>query len=425
MSRFKSRKWPMILLQLILFIGIVGGGLLSARHFMETRPSARKSRPAQEVPLVSIEPVRSTSRTAVIQAMGTVVSAREISLQPELSGTVAWVSPGFVPGGTVKQGEVLIRLDTADYELEVKNQQALVRKLQADMAIEAGQQEVARREMELMQASLKRTIKDPSLALRQPQMQKVQASLESQQISLEKAQLNLQRTVIRAPFNAMILNRSVEVGSRISTQTPLASLTSTDAFWIEAAVPVNKLRWLKVPELNGSAASRAKVRLQDGSTADGQVVRLLGNLGEKSQMARLLVSVSDPLGMQERKGQLPLLLNSYVSLELSGEEIHDVVPIPRSAVRDGNRIWLYQDRQLRIRTIKPVWEDEDSYYVRHIVQPGELLITSEISTAVEGMAVRIPDPGTAAVKIADQRQGFPVNQERPRPENNTRPQGNR
>ncbi len=422
MSQSKTRKWLKTTVQLLFFVAIISGGLVFAKHFIDTKPRVKRSRPLKQMPRVDVQPVRSTSKTVVLNAMGTVISSRKISLTSDLSGTVVWVSPNFVPGGKVKKGDTLIKLDKIDYELAVKKQQSLVQQLQADLDLEKGQQAVARKEMELMQKTLKKIIKDPKLALRVPQLNKALASLKSQLIGLEQAQLNLKRTTITAPFNAMILDRTIELGSRITTQSALATLTDTDTFWIEAAVPVDKLHWIRIPGVNGTRSSRVTVHLQDGSSADGQVVRLLGDLSDKSQMARLLVQVDDPFSTGKRSGSMPLLLNSYVSLELSGSIIKDVIEIPRSAVREGNRILMFEEKQLIIRTINPIWEDESYLYVKNSIKRGELLITSEMSTAVNGMAVRSLTAGKVSTRIADNRNQFTTGNQRKRDDNSFRGQ---
>lgn len=239
-----------------------------------------------------------------------------------------------------------------------------------------------------MKRTTGKTIKDPSLALRVPQMEKAVATLKTQLIGLEQAQVNLKRTMIVAPFNAMVLERSIELGSRITTQNVLARLIGTDAFWIEAAVPVNKLQWIKIPGLNGPEASQVNVQLQNGSTAEGKVIRLLGDLNSKSQMARILVQVDDPLGMDQRMGEMPLLVNSYVSMVFMGSMIENVVVIPRKTVKEGNSVWLLESEKLKIRTINPIWEDEENFYLAQDIKSGELLITSELTAAVDGMTVR-------------------------------------
>ncbi|MFH2130798.1 MAG: HlyD family efflux transporter periplasmic adaptor subunit [bacterium] len=408
MTKSNGRGWLKVTLQLLLFVAIIGGGWVSANYFIDTKPTARRSRPEKLSPLVDIAPTRSTSKTVVVNAMGTVVPARQISLYSQLVGTVDWISPKFVPGGRIAQGEVLVKLNREDYELAARKQRSVIRQLQADLALEKGKQAVARKEIELMKKTLGKTIKDPRLALRVPQLNKAMASLKSQEIGLEQALLDLKRTVIKAPFNAMVLDRSIELGSRVTTQNGLATLIGTDAFWIEAAVPVDKLQWIGIPGSNGNGSSQVRVRLQDGSKTTGRVIRLLGDLTSKSQMARLLVQVDDPLGMNRRSGQMPLLLNSYVSLDFVGSRIQNVVEIPRKVVKDGNRIWILEKGQLRIRTIQPVWEDEESFYVRNTIKPGELLITSEMTAAVDGMTVRTLDADKATVEKVDPKKQKPA-----------------
>lgn len=406
--KIMGKKWFKSIVQLLLFVAIISGGWVSAKYFVDTKPTARKSRPARLAPLVEVIPTQSTSKAVVINAMGTVIPAREISLYSQLTGTVDWISPNFTPGGKIVAGEVLVKLNQEDYELAIKKQQSVIQQLQADLDLEKGKQAVARKEIELMKKTLGKTIKNPDLALRVPQLKKALASLKSQQIGLEQARLQLDRTHIVAPFNALVLDQSIELGSRVTVQNVLATLVGTDSFWIEAALPVDKLRWIKIPGSNGTNSSQVNVHLQDGSMAKGSVIRLLGNLNTKSQMARVLVQVNDPLGINNRSGQMPLLLNSYVSLDFVGTKIFNVTEIPRKVVKDGKKIWMFEKEQLKIVTIEPIWEDENSLYLRNSVKPGELLITSEVSAAVDGMAVRTQKTTGAAAKKPDKEKRKPV-----------------
>ena len=106
-------------------------------------------------------------------------------------------------------------------------------------------------------------------------------------------------------------------------------------------------------------------------------------------MAQILLQVEDPLGVREGSGRLPLLLNSYVSLDIFGSRIPKVIVLPRKVVKEGNRIWIFEAGKLRIRTIHPVWEDNDNLYVQSGLQSGEMIVTSEMSIVVDGMAVRL------------------------------------
>ena len=399
-------RWVKIAVQVLLLVAIILGGLYAAKYFNDTKPVVRRSKPEKTLPLVDVVSVGSRSISAVVHAMGTVIPSRQLSLYPQLSGTVDWISPAFHRGGRVLKGEILVEIDKEDYELEVKRQESLIRQLRADIDLEEGKQEVAKKEIELMKKTTGKILKNPNLALRVPQMNRLVASLQERQLVLEQARLNLQRTTIRSPFNAVVLERFIEQGSKISTQNPLATLVGTDAYWIETSVPVDKLKWIDIPNSEGRGGSPAKVRLQDGSFVSGTVIRLLGNIDQKSQMAKILVQVKDPLGKEGRSGRMPLLLNSFVSLDIVGSRIPEVVEIPRKVVKEGNRVWVFEKGRLKIRTINPVWEDEKSLYVQNNIKSGEMIVTSEMSTVVDGMAARRSGIGasggreTKAAKLA-------------------------
>ena len=124
---------------------------------------------------------------------------------------------------------------------------------------------------------------------------------------------------------------------------------------------------------------------------EGQVIRLLGDLTKEGRMARLLVSVSDPLGLSaEEDDQQPLIIGEYVRVAIDGEELHDVFSIPRTALHNDREIWIAtQEGKLAIRPVEIIWRDKTNVLVRDGLQPGDLLIISSLAVPVNGMAVRV------------------------------------
>ena len=60
-----------------------------------------------------------------------------------VSGKVLELGPNFTPGSLVRQGEVLVKLDPADYSIAVQQRQSAVDRARANLALEMGSQEVA------------------------------------------------------------------------------------------------------------------------------------------------------------------------------------------------------------------------------------------------------------------------------------------
>ncbi len=69
--------------------------------------------------------------------------------------------------------------------------------------------------------------------------------------------------------------------------------------------------------------------------------------------------------------------------------------LPRSALREESKVWIYQDGLLEIRPVTVVWRDADTVYLSGGVSPGERIVTTDIATPVEGMKLRLPDQDQA------------------------------
>ena len=110
---------------------------------------------------------------------------------------------------------------------------------------------------------------------------------------------------------------------------------------IQVSVPFSELKWIQFPQGNLPGAE-VEVVLDAGegeiATWEGRVVRLLSDLDEVGRMARVVVAVQDPLGLEsEKSDELPLLLGSYVEVRLDAGELENVITVPRdSPARRGS-----------------------------------------------------------------------------------------
>jgi hypothetical protein len=262
------------------------------------------------------------------------------------------------------------------------------------MKLEMGQQDIARVEWEMLNGQKKATMEDAELALRKPHLEKTKADLASAKADLEQANINLARTKIKAPFNAVVRSKNVDMGSMISTQEQLAELVGADEYWISVPLPMDRLKWIKIPKKSGDSGSVVRIYTDNSSGSSamhtGAVFKLLSDLENDGRMPRILVSVKDPLGIKSADAdRLPLLLNQYVRVEIEGLTLEDVIRVPRSSLRDNSQVWvLDSEDKLRIKDARTVWRDEDSVILRDGFQTTERLIVSDISTPVEGMQLR-------------------------------------
>ena len=373
----------------LLPVAVLAAGGIAAWLLLQTRPQAARKPAPRLARLVETTIAARGAHTVVIEALGTVVPSRRVDVKPLVAGAVVETSPELVPGGRFRAGELLVVVDPRDYELAVRQREAELAEAEAQMALEMGNQEVARRESEILGELVSEGRLD--LVLRKPQLDTARARVAVARAALDAAKLDLARTRVEAPFDSIVEAREVVVGSRIDENTTVATLVGADEYWIEVTVPARDLRWLDFAA--GTDREGARARIVDesawarGAERWGRAVRRLVDLESEGRLARLLVSVTDPLALDE-PDRPALLLGSVVRVDLYGTEIEGVV-LDRALLRDGDDVWVMTaDDTLAIRPVQVEYRGRETVVVRDGLTGGERLVASELSTPVEGMPLR-------------------------------------
>ncbi|MDH4204623.1 MAG: efflux RND transporter periplasmic adaptor subunit [Desulfobacteraceae bacterium] len=382
---------PRPIIRIVLSLVILGAGIGAASYLKNSAPRTQKRPPVKLSPTVLIQTVKPSSYQIIVTAMGTVIPAREVVLKSRVSGEIVEIHPEFTEGGFLKKDMRIIQIDPQDYELALARKRSAVTDAEYALKLELGHQAVAKREWELLNQGKPAQDMEKELALRQPHLDKVRADLAAAEAELEAAMLDLERTHILSPFNAMVRSKSVDLGSQVTLQEPLAELVGTDAYRIQASLPVDRLEWIDVPVQAGDSGSKARIIYGQGHECSGTVVRLMGDLATEGRMARILVEVADPLGLKaSNQDRAPLLIGEYVRVNILGRKLDNVFQIPRTALKDNSTVWIVSENQiLEIRKVRPVWRDADVVLLQDGLKPGEQLVVSDLPAPVEGMTVRV------------------------------------
>lgn len=390
-----------ILVLIVLAVGIAGGAWLIANP----EEAQKRPRAAPTAQLVTVAPVESGDYTMHVSAMGQVVPALEAHIRPQVSGEIIAAADEFVPGGFFRTGEEMVFIDPRDYELAVEKQKALLAQVEADFELEMGRQEVAQQEMNILAKTTGKKLDNPDLALRRPQLAQAEAEIARVQSDLSDALLDLERTVIKAPFNALVTARNATLGSRVGSGDVLATLVSTDEYWVDISVPVDDLKWLNLPLHSMERSSDATIVLDGGrGSRKGRVARLTGSLDTQGRLAQLLIAVKDPLLLADGAhdgGDPTLILGDFVEVLLEGNRLSGVVRIPQEWLRDNSTVWVYSDGALAILPVQIVYRDRDYAYIREGLDAGAQVVTSDIPVPVDGMALSIEAPEKDAPEKAD------------------------
>lgn len=386
-----SRSRRRLFLNIGLSIAVITAGIIGAAYITKTAPKARRRPPAKIAPLVDVVKIQPGIHNVAVQAMGTVVPAREIVLESRVSGEIVALHPQFTVGGFLEKGLEVLRIDPLDYELAVTLAQARVKDSVSVLKVVEEEAAAAVEEWRLLYKENPKDSQIPALVAKEPQLEAARAKLAGEQADLRKAKLNLARTRILSPFNAIVRKKFVDIGSQVSGQEQLAELVGTDVYWVQASIPVDRLNWITIPRQSAESGSRVRIFNRNENERSGTVTKLLGDLELEGRMARILIEVRDPLGLKAGgKTQLPLLIGEYVRIEIEGRQLDSVYRIPRAALRDNTRIWVASsDNRLKIRDVDILWRDAQTVLFRDGLESGDRLIVSELPTPVDGMPVQI------------------------------------
>lgn len=404
-----KRQYRVIIACAILFAGVA-----TIRYLIATKPSAKKSALVDLGTAVEIITVGKSSTTVTVRARGTVLPSRQVTLGPEVGGKIIRISPEFQPGGHFLAGDIIAKIDPSDYRLAVEQQFAMVDSAQTQLEIEQSRKRVAEREWSMFQDKNKSTA-NKQLALREPQLRSATVALKSAKSGLKRARLSVERTLLRAPFEGRVQSRYAELGQMVAPGTPLLSFVGTNSYWVQVSIPVERLAWISIPGVSGqTVGSDVKVHQyadKEHIEKKGTVLRLLPDVDPAGRMARILVEIRNPLGPapstteaeapiqteepDSSHSKLPLLLGSYVEVEITGRKADDVIELSRGALRDGNKVFLMtQEGTLKKRKVEILWRQENKVLVASGLKEGDRVVVSPLSAAIDGMKLRVPGEKT-------------------------------
>lgn len=380
----KTKLLPLI----VIIVAFVIAWLMSL-----TKPdSLELESPNREV-AVKTAVIQKSQVQLKVKSQGTVQPLTRTMLVSEVSGIVMALAPQFEVGGTFAKGDVLIKLDPADYQVAKQRADAQLQSAKAQLLSEQARSSQAKKEWEMTGRPLNEA---PVLALRTPFLAEAQSRLLQAQAEVKQAELKLQRTVIRAPYAGMISTTMVDVGQYVTIGARLGETFAID--FAEIRLPMtdkdlSKLGW-NANSAEQSIFNKNKVQLK--STVNGEsvtwqavLVRSEGTIEQSSRVQYLVAQVADPYNIKGVVDRPRLLIGSFVEAMVSGKMIDDVYTLPRYALRSNNRVaTVDSDQRLKLLAVDYTYEDQANYYVNAGLEGQVEVVTSGMGIMVDGMKLK-------------------------------------
>ncbi|SHM84888.1 RND family efflux transporter, MFP subunit [Cyclobacterium lianum] len=376
-------------------LALLAGSILAALIFFWTAPEAEMEGASKTTAmLVDVVQAERGDFTPTVVATGIVQPATDISLSNQVGGEITRIAPAFLPGAYVNKGDLLLQINPADYENTLMLRKSDLALARSDYEVELGRQDVAQKDYELIGDDLSAENRD--LVLRKPQLEAAKANVAAAEAAVNQATLDLQRASIRAPFDAHILSRNVNLGSQISQGSDLGRLVGIEEYWVVANVPLSKVNWLDIGENTSGQGAPVKIvhpaAWGPDEFREGRVSRLVGALDNQTRLARVIISVDDPLmRLNPENDRPPLIIGTFVEVQIEARKLENVVRLERQYIRPGNTVWVFEDGELSIKQVNILFEDREFAYISQGLEDNAQVVATDLATVVEGSPLRLDE----------------------------------
>jgi RND family efflux transporter MFP subunit len=358
----------------ILLIAYGLGQLLIA---MKSPPPMRP--PIEYSPAVQVLSMQPKDMVLTVDSRGTVQPKQQIELTSEVAGVVIEIADALVEGGRVQRGQLLLAVDPIDYEVALAEAKARV--AEAKLLWEDEQAEYQR--------AIGLRGKDKTSALRQSKLNQVEAQYNSAKAQLRKAEQELAKTQIRAPFNAVIENKAVDLGQFVSSGMRLMTLLGTDIAEVRLPVTPSQVSYLR-PALPAADTPPPAVDLyaKFGNIEQhwpARLARLEQRVARDTRVFYVVAEVEQPYQLQT--GPMPLTLGLFVEATIEGDLIKNGYRLPFSAIHNGNEVFVVIDGHLQRRQVTVLRKEQQSVVINAGLNAGDQVVISRLDLMVEGMSV--------------------------------------
>jgi RND family efflux transporter MFP subunit len=354
-------------------LAIVLLSVLSLGLMKKCKPEAKKEERSFAHPSVEVFTITATNQQLNIVSQAVVSSRREVLLASEVAGKVNEVSPQWKRGGSVKENEVLLRLDAADFTATRARMESMLAQAQENLALESAQAEMAIREWQ-------RVSKDEAspLTRRDPQINRARALLASAQADLEKAKRDEERTILRAPFAGRVRQSNVELGSYLAPGFTVGELYADDDLELHIPASLEDFPFL-------AKQGRFKIEAMMGKETqswDAEIVRFDGEIDRKSNSARIIAKILP-------NGKIYPPVGLFVRTLLPTAPINDLTKIPRSGLHEESSVLVVRDTStIHVQPIQIIRADQNDLYVKGL-KTGDRICVTRLQVALEGMEVEV------------------------------------
>ena len=350
---------------LVLMIALIGGlAFIKFRQFQAMAAQFAAMQPPPEA--VTTIVAQREEWPATISSIGTVAAVQGVTVSADLPGIVDRIA--FDSGKPVKEGDVLVQLDT--------------RQEQAQLAAAEAQLELSRLTFQRMQGLVEQD------AVSRAEYDTAAAAFKQAEARIREIHATIARKTIRAPFGGVLGIRAVNLGQYLTGGNAVVPLQSLDPIYVNFGVPqqdASRMRRGRAVRITASDLGSVEFA--------GRISALDSVVDEATRNVRVQATLANP-GGRLRPGM-------FVQAQVVLGANQPVIALPGSAISYapyGDSVFVVTDLKdeggksyqgVRQQVVKLGGARGDQIAVLSGVQPGEVVVTSGVFKLRNGAAVQI------------------------------------
>lgn len=354
----------------MIFMLLMAAACIAALGFVKFRQiqaAAGQAASFQPPPEAVTTIVAQQEKWAVtLRAIGTAAAVQGVSVSADLPGIVSRIA--FDSGGAVREGDVLVELDT--------------RQERAQLAAVEADRDLARLNYARLQGLVKQG------AITQAEYDRSAAEQKQTEAKVEEIVATIERKTIRAPFSGVLGIRQVNLGQYLSAGDSVVSLQSLDPIYVNFNVPQQEASRVRI-------GGRVQISMGDTSGArfEGRVTAFDSKVDETTRNIQVQATLANPRGV--------LRPGTFVQTEVALGANRPVVALPASSISYapyGDSVFIVSElkdpngntyRGVRQQFVKVEGGRGDQVAVVSGVKAGDEVVTSGVFKLRNGAAVLV------------------------------------
>ena len=320
-----------------------------------------------------------------ITANGYVVARTKASVSAKIAGRLEFL--GVTEGSVVSEGDVMARIESADYEARLRAASAEVKRVEAELA-------QAERDLERAASLRQREVySDLEYENAQTQVDVSLAQLNAARAQESVARVNLENTRVRAPFNGTVLRKDAEVGEFVAPSSAGGGLTRTaivtmaDLATLEVEVDVNEAY---IAQIESDQPSRITLDAYPDTSFSGRVRQVVPTADREKATVQVKVSIldKDPRILPEMGAKVNFVRDEDSPVAAAPRRVY----VPSEAVvqtADGAQVWIVTESKVSPRNVDTGGERGNKIEIRRGLNGGESVVLSPAASLKEGARVRV------------------------------------